>query len=113
MIKLVVTLNVTNSLNEPWKAHGSGANPFAPGAGSRPPALTGRDEIITIARVVLKRVLAGRHAKSMLLLGLRDVGKTVLLVNIEGLARLGSCSLKPGTKERCGRRDREGGSGSG
>lgn len=61
-------------------------NPFAPGAGCRPPALTGRDEIITTARVALKRMLAGRHAKSMLLLGLRGVGKTVLLVNIEEIA---------------------------
>ena len=61
-------------------------NPFAPGAGSRPPALTGRDEIITAARVALKRTPAGRHAKSMLLLGLRGVGKTVLLVCIEEIA---------------------------
>ena len=61
-------------------------NPFAPGAGTRPPALAGRDEIINGATVALKRVLAGRHAKSMLLLGLRGVGKTVLLVRIEEIA---------------------------
>lgn len=62
------------------------SNPFAPGAGSRPPALTGRDEIIENARVALKRVAAGRHAKSMMLLGLRGVGKTVLLVRIGEIA---------------------------
>lgn len=61
-------------------------NPFAPGAGSRPPALTGRDEIIESARVALKRVAAGRHAKSVMLLGLRGVGKTVLLVRIGEIA---------------------------
>lgn len=61
-------------------------NPFAPGAGSRPPALAGRDEVIHEARVALKRVAAGRHAKSMMLLGLRGVGKTVLLVRIGEIA---------------------------
>ncbi len=61
-------------------------NPFSPGAGARPPALAGRDEIIENARVALKRVAAGRHAKSMLLLGLRGVGKTVLLVRIGEIA---------------------------
>jgi hypothetical protein len=61
-------------------------NPFAPGAGSRPPALTGRDEIIEGSRVALKRLVAGRHAKSMMLLGLRGVGKTVLLVRIGEIA---------------------------
>lgn len=64
------------------------SNPFAPGAGSRPPALTGRDEIIENARVALKRVAAGRHAKSMMLLGLRGVGKTVLLVRIGEIAEV-------------------------
>lgn len=61
-------------------------NPFAPGAGSRPPALTGRDEIIDHARLALKRIAAGRHAKSMMLLGLRGVGKTVLLVRVGEIA---------------------------
>src|SRR5690606_27069877 len=62
------------------------SNPFAPGAGSRPPALTGRDEIISSARVATRRIHAGRHAKSMMLLGLRGVGKTVLLVKIGEIA---------------------------
>lgn len=61
-------------------------NPFSPGAGARPPALVGRDEIVHSARVALKRVAAGRHAKSLLLLGLRGVGKTVLLVRIGEIA---------------------------
>jgi len=50
-------------------------NPFSPGEGARPPALAGRDEMIENARVALKRVAAGRHVKSMLLLGLRGAGK--------------------------------------
>ena len=62
------------------------ANPFAPGAGSRPPALAGRDKLLGRADIALRRIRAGRHAKSMILLGLRGVGKTVLLVRIEELA---------------------------
>ncbi len=62
------------------------ANPFAPGAGSRPPTLAGRDDVLELAEVALGRVRSGRHAKSMMLLGLRGVGKTVLLVRIGELA---------------------------
>ena len=62
------------------------ANPFAPGAGSRPPALAGRDELLDTASIALRRIQAGRHAKSMMLLGLRGVGKTVLLARIGELA---------------------------
>jgi len=58
------------------------ANPFAPGAGSRPPALAGRDEVLEAASIALRRIQAGRHAKSVMLLGLRGVGKTVLLARI-------------------------------
>jgi hypothetical protein len=61
-------------------------NPFAPGAGTRPPELAGRDQIIEDATVALKRVLDGRPAKSQLLLGLRGVGKTVLLNRIAEIA---------------------------
>jgi hypothetical protein len=57
-------------------------NPFAPGAGTRPPELAGRDKIIADASVVLERVRAGRPARSQMLLGLRGVGKTVLLNRI-------------------------------
>lgn len=61
-------------------------NPFAPGAGTQPPELAGRDEIINSASVALQRVLQGRHDKSQILLGLRGTGKTVLLNKIEALA---------------------------
>jgi hypothetical protein len=61
-------------------------NPFSPGAGSPPPELVGRDPIIEQARILLGRVKAKRPEKSMLLTGLRGVGKTVLLNEIERLA---------------------------
>ncbi|WP_212524988.1 ATP-binding protein [Actibacterium sp. MT2.3-13A] len=61
-------------------------NPFAPGAGSQPPELAGRDEIIREAEIALKRILQGRHDRSQILLGLRGTGKTVLLNKIERLA---------------------------
>ena len=61
-------------------------NPFAPGAGTRPPELAGRDEIISDAEIALQRVLLGKHDKSQILLGLRGTGKTVLLNKIEQLA---------------------------
>lgn len=62
-------------------------NPFAPGAGCRPPELSGRANILEPADISLKRVLHGRHAKSQILQGLRGVGKTVLLKEIEKKAR--------------------------
>ena len=62
-------------------------NPFAPGAGSQPPELAGRDAILTDADIALQRVLLGRHARSQILLGLRGTGKTVLLNRIERMAR--------------------------
>ena len=61
-------------------------NPFAPGAGSQPPELAGRDEIVATADVALQRILLGKHDRSQILLGLRGVGKTVLLNKIEELA---------------------------
>jgi len=61
-------------------------NPFAPGAGSRPPELAGRTMILENATIALKRTRAGRHAKSQMLLGLRGVGKTVLLNRIAEIA---------------------------
>lgn len=62
-------------------------NPFSPGAGSPPPELAGRDGILEQARVLLGRVLAKRPEKSLLLTGLRGVGKTVLLNEIERMAQ--------------------------
>lgn len=54
-------------------------NPFAPGAGTPPPELAGRDEVRETVRIALERVRLGRPTKSVLLVGLRGVGKTVLL----------------------------------
>lgn len=62
-------------------------NPFSPGAGSPPPKLVGRDGILEQSRILLGRVKAGRPEKSLLLTGLRGVGKTVLLNEIENMAR--------------------------
>ena len=55
------------------------SNPFAPGAGTRPPELAGRDTIRESARVALQRIRIGRPNKSIVLVGLRGTGKTVLL----------------------------------
>lgn len=55
------------------------SNPFAPGAGTQPPELAGRDELRETIRVALERVRRGLPAKSILMVGLRGVGKTVLL----------------------------------
>lgn len=62
-------------------------NPFAPGAGSRPPELAGRDSILEAARVACGRALNGRSARSIMLLGLRGTGKTVLLNEIGRIAK--------------------------
>lgn len=61
-------------------------NPFSPGAGSPPPELVGRDEVLSKAKVLLGRVQQGRSEKSLLLVGLRGVGKTVLLNEIERIS---------------------------
>ncbi|OAI12791.1 AAA family ATPase [Methylomonas koyamae] len=61
-------------------------NPFSPGAGSPPPEMAGRDAILEHARVLLGRVRAKRPEKCLLLTGLRGVGKTVLLNEIERMA---------------------------
>jgi AAA ATPase domain len=62
-------------------------NPYGPGAGTPPPELTGREAIIADARVALERKRHGRPHKSFILVGLRGVGKTVLLNRVEELAR--------------------------
>ena len=54
-------------------------NPFAPGAGTPPPQLAGRDEVREAVRVAIERVRRGLPTKSVLMVGLRGVGKTVLL----------------------------------
>ena len=55
------------------------SNPYAPGAGSPPPELAGRDELRSTLRVSIERIRRGLQAKSMIMIGLRGVGKTVLL----------------------------------
>src|SRR3954463_6360584 len=61
-------------------------NPYAPGAGTPPPELAGRSEIIADATVSLRRTAIGRGTQSPILVGLRGVGKTVLLVKIKDIA---------------------------
>ncbi|MCU1322302.1 MAG: hypothetical protein JWM43_1951 [Acidobacteriaceae bacterium] len=55
------------------------SNPYAPGAGSPPPELAGRDKLLSDVALAIARIRQGRAAKSLLLVGLRGVGKTVLL----------------------------------
>ncbi len=54
-------------------------NPYAPGAGTPPPELAGRDELRETVRICIERLRRGNPAKSVLMVGLRGVGKTVLL----------------------------------
>ena len=54
-------------------------NPFAPGAGTPPPELAGRDDLRETVRIALERTRLGKPTKSILMVGLRGVGKTVLL----------------------------------
>ncbi len=61
-------------------------NPFAPGAGQRPPELAGRDVQLGAFEVVLERVARGRPERSLVLTGLRGVGKTVLLGELRSMA---------------------------
>jgi hypothetical protein len=61
-------------------------NPFAPGAGQRPPELAGRDKELAAFEVVLERVARGRPERSLVLTGLRGVGKTVLLGELRSMA---------------------------
>lgn len=61
-------------------------NPYSPGAGTRPPALVGRERELDAMDVALQRLLIGRDGRSQLLTGLRGVGKTVLLNEFEQIA---------------------------
>ena len=61
-------------------------NPYAPGAGTPPPELAGRADVIQQATVALQRVAIGKPAQSLVLVGLRGVGKTVLLNKISSIA---------------------------
>ncbi len=76
-------------------------NPYAPGAGSPPPELAGRDELIETARVALERTRLRFPAKSLMLVGLRGVGKTVLLDHIrEQAERSGIQTIRIEAPER-------------
>ena len=70
-------------------------NPYAPGAGTPPPELAGRDDIITDAHIALERTRIGRASKSILMVGLRGAGKTVLLDRIRENAEANDmCALR-------------------
>lgn len=62
------------------------ANPYAPGAGTPPPELAGRDGLLADAELTIRRSKAGKPARSFIYVGLRGVGKTVLLNEVQALA---------------------------
>lgn len=66
-------------------------NPYTPGAGAPPPELAGRETILKQAKDTIERTKSGRAAKSLMVLGLRGVGKTVLLNRIDQLAETAGC----------------------
>ncbi len=61
-------------------------NPYSPGAGSPPPELAGRDEVLDIVRVATERIRLCRSSQSVMMVGLRGVGKTVLLEKMRATA---------------------------
>lgn len=62
-------------------------NPFSPGAGTAPPAFVGRDDLLADYRIALQRTIAERPGKSIMPIGLRGVGKTVLLNRFDQMAQ--------------------------
>ncbi|MGN6380219.1 MAG: ATP-binding protein, partial [Gaiellales bacterium] len=64
-------------------------NPYTPNAGARPPALEGRDAELEAFDILLERMRRGYTEQSMLVTGLRGVGKTVLLTEFQDHARAG------------------------
>lgn len=66
-------------------------NPYNPGAGTPPPELAGRDGLIKQAATAIERIKRAKPAKSFIMLGLRGVGKTVLLNEFERLAETAGC----------------------
>lgn len=70
-------------------------NPYSPGAGSPPPELAGRDKLREQVRVAIARIQRGNSAKSVLMVGLRGVGKTVLLERMKTDAEAaGACTIR-------------------
>jgi Cdc6-like AAA superfamily ATPase len=61
-------------------------NPYAPGAGTRPPELAGRDDVLKSAKISIQRVQGSKSAKSFIFIGLRGVGKTVMLNEVQRIA---------------------------
>ncbi len=71
------------------------SNPYVPGAGLQPAELAGREGLLDNAALDMDRVLSGRPAKGLILLGLRGVGKTVLLNRLRALASdRGFCTIR-------------------
>lgn len=62
-------------------------NPYTPNAGARPPVLAGRQDELRSFQILLDRLRKGHTAQSMIIIGLRGVGKTVLLTEFEATAR--------------------------
>ncbi|MDP4013549.1 MAG: ATP-binding protein [Candidatus Nanopelagicales bacterium] len=70
-------------------------NPYSPGAGTPPPELAGRDDLLNKGRIAVERLKLGRSTKSLILVGLRGVGKTVLLDRLrENAQRAGVHTLR-------------------
>ena len=63
-------------------------NPFSPGAGNQPPELAGRAELLRRVEILLARIKVGRSEQSMFMVGLRGVGKTVLLNRVREIAQV-------------------------
>ena len=61
-------------------------NPYAPGAGTPPPELAGRDVVLAAALLAIQRNQSGHSARSFMFVGLRGVGKTVLLNEVQAMA---------------------------
>jgi Cdc6-like AAA superfamily ATPase len=61
-------------------------NPYAPGAGTPPPELAGRSDLIEAGTIALRRMSIGKPTQSLILVGLRGVGKTVLLNRLADIA---------------------------
>ncbi len=68
-------------------------NPFVPGAGAQPPELSGRDGFLDSARILIARTIARRYGKSFIAVGLRGVGKTVLLNRVRHEAETQGCRV--------------------
>ena len=66
-------------------------NPFVPGAGIQPPELTGRDQFLEHATITIERAISSRFGKSFIAVGLRGVGKTVLLNKVKSISIERAC----------------------